>query len=395
MSASGVNWTWSDTYKDYYYVTQDQAGNHHYHWQKDEAVATQQASVPQSQYAYQQASYAPSNSATYPSSQNARRTSQSAYSPSQNAYSASQLTHPSSQPAYPPSQPTYQVARTSHPHQSTYQPLHSSHASQSAYLAPQVPRTRVDSGTYSHDQVQNSLGAQLATSPGRTSAPYHGHTQGGAPQAAQLVAEMPAPLSPNERSRIPGLIPGTPNDGWYDSLDSSYRMRTGQEAREFFRIGRVFSMLYTEAASGQTSANAAADNDAFTVVRFDGLAHTQIRRFVIVKVMRGFVYACAIFTYGNRGTLKPGCVPSEHTIVYFSGTNPASCYIQGEYEAGMTKEPIEIIPSEGGIFMKRESRLRFSKIYPIEWNVKVKDIGRVKPEQKSHLLACWDAEFRT
>jgi hypothetical protein len=49
-------------------------------------------------------------------------------------------------------------------------------------------------------------------------------------------------------------------------------------------------MLYTETAGASTSSSGAYD-DAYTVVRFGESAHTNIRRFVIVEVRRGFVYA--------------------------------------------------------------------------------------------------------
>ena len=102
-----------------------------------------------------------------------------------------------------------------------------------------------------------------------------------------------------------------------------------------------------------------------------------------------------IGTYSGRGTLKDGCNPAEHTIVYFSGTNPASCYIPGEYESGMTKEPIEVVPAEQNLSIRRESRIRFGKVYPIEMNVKVKDIGRVRDDQISTLLSYWLQEEDT
>jgi len=97
-------------------------------------------------------------------------------------------------------------------------------------------------------------------------------------------------------------------------------------------------------------------------------------------------------TFSGRGTLKVGCNPVEHTIVYFSGTDPASCYIPGEYESGMTKEPIEVVPAEQNLSIRRESRIRFGKVYPIEMNVKVKDIGRVRDDQISALLSFWQQE---
>jgi len=66
-------------------------------------------------------------------------------------------------------------------------------------------------------------------------------------------------------------------------------MRSGTDARQFFVVGRVFAMLYSEAAS-QTASPDPGDG-AYTVVRFGEAAHTNIRRFVVVEVRRGFVYA--------------------------------------------------------------------------------------------------------
>ena len=65
-------------------------------------------------------------------------------------------------------------------------------------------------------------------------------------------------------------------------------MRTGQEAREFFKVGKVFAMLYTETASDTVQHP---NDEAYTVVRFGQSAHTNIRRFVVIDVRRGFVNA--------------------------------------------------------------------------------------------------------
>ena len=86
-------------------------------------------------------------------------------------------------------------------------------------------------------------------------------------------------------------------------------------------------------------------------------------------------------------------MPSEHAVVYFRGTDPWYCYIDGEVQLGLNKEPIEVIPSDGSLTMKPESRIRFSKTIPVEMNVKVKDIGNVHPQHMSKLLAYWRMEF--
>ena len=48
-------------------------------------------------------------------------------------------------------------------------------------------------------------------------------------------------------------------------------------------------MLYIENASETTHHDE--NNDAYTTVRFGQVAHSTVRRFVVVEVRRGFVYA--------------------------------------------------------------------------------------------------------
>ncbi|KAF1832453.1 hypothetical protein BDW02DRAFT_425060 [Decorospora gaudefroyi] len=199
------------------------------------------------------------------------------------------------------------------------------------------------------------------------------------------IESVPAELRP----WISGLITGT--SGPAEALDSTYFVRTGNDARRFFIVGRVFAMLYSDAVGNTASING--NDDAYSAIRFGEQVYSNIRRFVVVKVCQGFVYACGITTYSNRGTLKAGCVPSQHSVVYFTGTDAGNCYIQGEWDAGMWKDPIEVEPANGALVMKRESRIRFSKTVPIEMNVKVKDIGRVHYAHMSKLVAYWEEEF--
>ena len=67
-------------------------------------------------------------------------------------------------------------------------------------------------------------------------------------------------------------------------------MRTGRETHDFFKVGRVFAMLYTEYA-GTTSTSPRDLDDAYTTVRFAETVYSQIRRFVVVSVRRNFVIA--------------------------------------------------------------------------------------------------------
>jgi hypothetical protein len=58
----------------------------------------------------------------------------------------------------------------------------------------------------------------------------------------------------------------------------------------------------------------------------------------------------------------------------------------------MTKDPIEIEPASATETMDPASRLRFGKIYSIECNVKVREIGVVSRKHMSKLLAYYEEE---
>ena len=51
-------------------------------------------------------------------------------------------------------------------------------------------------------------------------------------------------------------------------------------------------MLYTEAAGAQSPSTN--NDDAYSYVRFGEVVYSQIRRFIVVEVRRGFVYAWCV-----------------------------------------------------------------------------------------------------
>ena len=58
----------------------------------------------------------------------------------------------------------------------------------------------------------------------------------------------------------------------------------------------------------------------------------------------------------------------------------------------MTKDPIEIVPADRNATMDPASRLRFGKTFPVEWNVKVKEIGRVASHDMAKMIRYWQQE---
>lgn len=79
-------------------------------------------------------------------------------------------------------------------------------------------------------------------------------------------------------------------------------------------------------------------------------------------------------------------------MIYNTHVDPGRCYLQGER---ITKEPIQVeppYPADNSSYLSFLSRLRFGKVYSIEWNVKVKDLGMVVPEDVPRLLQYYKDE---
>ena len=95
-----------------------------------------------------------------------------------------------------------------------------------------------------------------------------------------------------------------------------------------------------------------------------------------------------IMTYGGRATTKPGVNPREHAVVYTSQEPPA--LLTGE--TGIVKDPIRVDTGRQDIWLDPRSRLNFGLQQPVQHNVKVKDLGRVAPEDMPNLMAYWRME---
>ncbi|KAF2843243.1 hypothetical protein M501DRAFT_1028057 [Patellaria atrata CBS 101060] len=174
-------------------------------------------------------------------------------------------------------------------------------------------------------------------------------------------------------------------------LDESYKVRPA----EFFFPGRVFSVLFSEPA-GETSADPASTRSNITTTIFNGKVYTQIRRFVVVQQKKGRGHCCAwsvtpleiLDTVTKRATLKCPASASQHAIVYSSSEPPQP--LPGEN--GLRKEPIQIEIKDSGCTLLPTSRLNLGINYPIQHNVKVKDMGQVKKDHLHRLINSWMLE---
>jgi hypothetical protein len=91
-----------------------------------------------------------------------------------------------------------------------------------------------------------------------------------------------------------------------------------------------------------------------------------------------------ITTYGGRGTLKTGLDQGQHAIIYMQGQAPARLAA----ETGMVKEPLQVIPARNQK-LSPMSRVNFAKMYTVEHNVKVMDVGKVSQDSLPKLIGYW------
>ncbi|CAN9310315.1 unnamed protein product [Alternaria alternata] len=158
----------------------------------------------------------------------------------------------------------------------------------------------------------------------------------------------------------------------------------------FFTEGRMFSILFIEPAGANAVNNVTYYNPNLSQVQYGEYAHSQVRRFIVVKHKREYCFAVPVFTYGDRATTKHGVVADEHAIAHSHG------YLAQlvANELPLTKSPIPIIMNSNDV-LSAASRIYFGIHHPIQYNVKVKDIGHVHPDWMATFLGYWKMENGT
>ena len=100
----------------------------------------------------------------------------------------------------------------------------------------------------------------------------------------------------------------------------------------------------------------------------------ETRRFVVVRSKPGHCLCLSVHTYGRQATTKPGAWADEHAAIIQQGGNQV--LHPGEPE--LKKEPIQV-KLESSSVIDAYSRIDFSRVYTVEYNIPVKNIGRVLP----------------
>lgn len=172
---------------------------------------------------------------------------------------------------------------------------------------------------------------------------------------------------------------------YYESLDPSFYVRDSS----FFTVGKVFAVMWIETASATATPTDYNTSKSLTQVKYDGnYVHTNVRRFIVVRKQAEFCYACPIYTYSGRATLKGGVRPEQHAIAYSWGGTAQ--LLRGEY--GITKASISVVMTNNNPALDVASRIYFGIYHPIQYNVKVKEIGYVPSDQIATLIGNWREE---
>ncbi|KXT14177.1 hypothetical protein AC579_9259 [Pseudocercospora musae] len=167
------------------------------------------------------------------------------------------------------------------------------------------------------------------------------------------------------------LILGT-DTGDTELPDPSYSMKRST----YFRVGRVFEILWAEPRGGTSGATASVITEDS---RFADKYFTKRRS--------------GIFTYEGQGVTKHGVKKSDHAIMYDGrlkddppGPLVTECAQRGESPMRTQKIRVDL---NNDARWHPCSRVNLSKTYTIEHNVKVKDIGTVHPRSVDDLTALY------
>jgi hypothetical protein len=112
-----------------------------------------------------------------------------------------------------------------------------------------------------------------------------------------------------------------------------------------------------------------------------GRIFSETRRFVVVRGGHGYALCCPIQTYQKRGTTKSRINLENHAVVYVAGNEPK--LLPEEESPGMGNFPI--VMEDKSVTIDQSSRLNFGKVYTVEHNIKVRNVGKISKESQPRL----------
>ena len=99
-------------------------------------------------------------------------------------------------------------------------------------------------------------------------------------------------------------------------------------------------------------------------------------------------FSSRISTHGGQGAVGKLINQKEHGIVYTSENPPRK--LAGE--KNLYKDPIRIVATDASQYLDPLSRIHYAKPYPVEHNVKVREVGMVSQRDHRKVLGYYQLE---
>jgi ankyrin repeat protein len=182
--------------------------------------------------------------------------------------------------------------------------------------------------------------------------------------------------APRTRDKIQGKPQTRTAEPSMRQLDPQYGVRN-RDYKTFFRPGRVFSTLWTTPYSGhpEVASNETPYPQNVTHVIYGEQVHSKIRRFVVVRASNYFCTCLPITPYDPRGRKD---LELGNLGLIYNHKKPRDI-------DGIDKQPLKVILSKGAEKLGDMALVDYARIYTIEMNIKVRDVGQLDPQSEQLL----------
>lgn len=160
--------------------------------------------------------------------------------------------------------------------------------------------------------------------------------------------EQPPAVSQMQQPEPNRVVKGTP--GPSERIDSSYKVQT-RDYKTFFRVGRVFSTLWTDALGNNAGK---VDPTFVSEVLYGERVYSKIRRFIVVREGERSVSCLPVTSYANEGIRKSGIRLDEHGFIY-SRNKPTKI-------EGMCSRPLKLNLAQGAAHFKDPSLVNVRRL---------------------------------
>ena len=149
-------------------------------------------------------------------------------------------------------------------------------------------------------------------------------------------------------------------------VHSGFRAVEPKNYRNYFKKGRVLRVLWAEPAghAGQSKTT------IVNISKWTEQMAVKIRWFLVVQPWKGHCIAVSVHTYGGRGVTKYGVDANDHAALVAKGQD--LILLPGE---NLNRRPLHLILEDKTVRLDPASRINFSKVCTVEYNVKVSTIG--------------------